>query len=84
MQIDEEARKLFGIAQTFDELCQMSQTATLGGEAGYPVIIIPFGALDRKSEIYVPNEATLHSVGLQALQRGMFGFVHVVKARVRE
>lgn len=81
MQIDEVLRKSLSIAQTFDELCQFSLSVTSCGRTGYPVLLIPFGSSDGEGEVYVQDETTLFSVGPEALENGVFGLVHVLKAR---
>lgn len=78
MQMDEAKREVLSIALTFDELRQFSQSL------GYPIILVPFGGFDWLDEIYVPSEVILDRVGSEALQNGMFGLVHVIKARVRK
>ncbi len=82
MHITDEFRQRFMIARTMEEIISFSHAARLGNQIGFPVLIIPFGAPEEEG-VLVEAESQLMSIGPGMLQRGAFGFVHVIKATNR-
>jgi len=78
MVIAENVRRKLGIARTMDELETFSVSARLGNQIGFPVLVIPFGAVEAEGRL-ISDDAELMSFGADLLGSGAYGYAHVIK-----
>lgn len=78
MRISDEQRRRFLIAQGMDELLEFCRIARFGGQAGYPVWAIPFGAADDEGSV-IRDEPELMRLSPGLLAGSTFGYVHIIK-----